>query len=227
MSHQDPSATSRPHTPKGLLKDITKDVNLGEEIDLVVGLAATAVAADQVVKLSKSQKHKAIHLAKAGLGAAVATTAFTMMAREHAEKKEERKRHKEHQEEEKGTHYRVRGQQWEHGYAESIADSSSDEEGERDMAIIPHPRHRRTASLYGHRRERDGSSSRSRTPSPVRSRSRSRSRSQSRTRTEKPEKRGRAQTPGPEEGRKRAKSDPGWVKFLELVRDSLEDRNRR
>lgn len=81
------SPTSYPKKKKsGIFPDLTKNINLGEDIDLVVGLTATALTADQVLKLKDSKKHKAMHLAKASLSAAAAATAFTMMKREHNER---------------------------------------------------------------------------------------------------------------------------------------------
>ncbi|KAK4169785.1 hypothetical protein QBC43DRAFT_306684 [Cladorrhinum sp. PSN259] len=85
--------SGRPST-SGLFPDPTKKANLGEDIDLVVGVTATALAADQLIKLKESKKHKAMHLAKAGLSTAAAATAFTMMRREHRERIEnDKKRH--------------------------------------------------------------------------------------------------------------------------------------
>lgn len=63
-----------------------KDVDFGEGIDLVVGLTATALAADQLLRLKDSKQHKKMHLAKAGLSAAAAAAAFTMLQREHNER---------------------------------------------------------------------------------------------------------------------------------------------
>ncbi|KAK0671720.1 hypothetical protein QBC41DRAFT_315408 [Cercophora samala] len=82
-----PSPSLAPKKKKsGIFPDLTKSINLGEDIDLVVGLTATALTADQLLKLKDSKKHKAMHLAKAGLSAATAATAFTMMARERNER---------------------------------------------------------------------------------------------------------------------------------------------
>jgi len=83
------SPTPPPHSPsrssQSLLSDFIGNTNFGEDIDFVVGVTATALAADQLVKLKDSTKHKKMHLAKAGLSAAAAAAAFTMMRREHHE----------------------------------------------------------------------------------------------------------------------------------------------
>ncbi|KAK0702999.1 hypothetical protein B0T26DRAFT_876182 [Lasiosphaeria miniovina] len=81
LSHNPP----QPAPSHGFLADVTNKVDLGEDIDFVVGLTASALTADQVLKLATSKDHKTMHLAKAGLAGAVAATAFTMMAREHRE----------------------------------------------------------------------------------------------------------------------------------------------
>ncbi|KAK4180457.1 hypothetical protein QBC36DRAFT_320013 [Triangularia setosa] len=82
-----PSVTSSPRKKKsGMFPDLTKDINFGENIDLVLGVTATALTADQLLKLKDSKKNKAMHLAKASLSAAAAATAFTMMRREHNER---------------------------------------------------------------------------------------------------------------------------------------------
>ncbi|KAK3695711.1 hypothetical protein B0T22DRAFT_478340 [Podospora appendiculata] len=57
-------------------------IHFGEDIDFVVGVTATALTADQILKLTTSKKHKIGHLAKAGLGATVAGVAFTLMNHE-------------------------------------------------------------------------------------------------------------------------------------------------
>lgn len=86
LSHNPPqSAPSH-----GFFTDVTNKVDLGEDIDFVVGLTASALTADQAIKLATSKDHRTMHLAKAGLAAAVAATAFTMMAREHREHREHR-----------------------------------------------------------------------------------------------------------------------------------------
>lgn len=81
--------TPPPHPPsrssQSLLSDFANNTNFGEDIDFVVGVTATALAADQLLKLKDSTKHKKMHLAKAGLSAAAAAAAFSMMRREHAE----------------------------------------------------------------------------------------------------------------------------------------------
>ncbi|KAK5651803.1 hypothetical protein OQA88_11670 [Cercophora sp. LCS_1] len=199
MNHHE--TNHRPESPRGLIGDITKDINLGEEIDLVVGVTATALAADQALKMSKSKDHKAAHFAKASLGAAVATTAFTMMAREHREKKKHIAKTKQEERERGRLPYRERDVEM--GYAESLTDSSDDEH----MAVVPHTRFERGTSLHGseyRHRSRSPSRSRSRTPPP-------RARSQASMRQQ----------------RKRSESPSGFVKFLQAVRDGMEENQRQ
>jgi len=68
--------------------NILEDINFGEGIDLAVGLAATALTTDQLVKLAHTKKHTSQHLVKGGVGVALATAAFAMMAREYRGKRE-------------------------------------------------------------------------------------------------------------------------------------------
>ncbi|KAK3364589.1 hypothetical protein B0T25DRAFT_69632 [Lasiosphaeria hispida] len=75
---------SRPHSP-GLIGDLTQNANLGEDIELVVGVTAAALTADQLYKLMMTKKHKTMHLVKAGLSATVAGASFAMMLQEHHE----------------------------------------------------------------------------------------------------------------------------------------------
>ncbi|KAL2126398.1 hypothetical protein VTI74DRAFT_976 [Chaetomium olivicolor] len=91
MNHQ-PLAL-RPHTPplfdsssRSLLQDISNNVSFGEDIDFVVGVTATVLAADQLLKLKDSKKHQRAHLAKAGLSVATAAAAFYQMKRECRER---------------------------------------------------------------------------------------------------------------------------------------------
>ncbi|KAK4149793.1 hypothetical protein C8A00DRAFT_37610 [Chaetomidium leptoderma] len=70
---------------QNMFQDLTKNVNFGEDIDFVLGVTATALAADQLLKLNDSKKHKKMHLAKAALSAAAAAAAFTIMRREYNE----------------------------------------------------------------------------------------------------------------------------------------------
>lgn len=87
IPHPTPSESS-----KSLLHDITHNVNFGQDIDFVVGVTATALASDQLLKAKDSKEHKKMHLAKAGLSAAAAAAAFTMMRREHLEEHHRRGR---------------------------------------------------------------------------------------------------------------------------------------
>lgn len=60
--------------------------DLGEDIDAIIGVTATAYAGEQVYEASKSKKHQTSHLIKAGLSGLVALGAFKMFRREHNEK---------------------------------------------------------------------------------------------------------------------------------------------
>lgn len=59
------------------------DFSLGEDVDLVIGLTAAALAGNEVAKLARGHQHQGSHLVKAGLSAAVAASALNMMRREH------------------------------------------------------------------------------------------------------------------------------------------------
>lgn len=83
MSH---SRTDHSKSPK-TSKSFVNDVDFGEGIDLVAGLTAAALSANQLGKVAHSKKHKTEHLAKAGLGAVVALGALEMFRREHEEGK--------------------------------------------------------------------------------------------------------------------------------------------
>ncbi|KAK0634108.1 hypothetical protein B0T14DRAFT_86436 [Immersiella caudata] len=193
------------HSLKGTIDHLTNDAYFGEEIDFFVGLTATALTADQVLKLRSSKHHKAAHLAKAGLGAAVATTAFTLMAREHAAEKTHRAEVKEREIERGRARQRVRD--WEsyygngNGRVESLTDSEDEGRGEGWMV----PYGRRAGSVYdaGSRYRR----SRGRGPVP-------------------PERRAFSHSPArARDGRE--DSLPRLRGFFEAVRDAFEDRNRK
>lgn len=77
MKHSRPAQRSPPHIA---------DFSLGEDIDLVIGLTAAALAGNEVVKLAKNHQHQGSHLVKAGLSAAVAASALKMMQREHQDR---------------------------------------------------------------------------------------------------------------------------------------------
>jgi hypothetical protein len=136
MSHHRNSSTHSHHSLKDTIDHLTHDAYFGEEIDFVVGLTATALTADQVLKMRASKHHKAMHLVKAGLGAAAATTAFTMMAREHEAEKKHRAELKEKELERGRARQRVRD--WERNYeyrrdGEEVSLTDSEDEGERRM----------------------------------------------------------------------------------------------
>ncbi|KAJ9131616.1 hypothetical protein NKR23_g11655 [Pleurostoma richardsiae] len=85
MSHDydsPPRKGYRSHSP-GHLSGVT----LGEDVDFVVGVTAAALAGNQLLHATESKRHKTGHVIGAGLGAAVAATAFTLMKREHDQRK--------------------------------------------------------------------------------------------------------------------------------------------
>lgn len=63
-----------------------REFDLGEDVDAVIGVTAAALVGDQLIRATESRKHKASHLMKAGVSAAVALGAFKMLHREHDEK---------------------------------------------------------------------------------------------------------------------------------------------
>lgn len=85
-----------PHSPRRFIRRLSEKVDFGEDVDFVVGVTASALTADQLLKQTTCKRHKVAHLAKAGLGAAVAATAFTMMSREHDQRKQEERKKKYH-----------------------------------------------------------------------------------------------------------------------------------
>lgn len=101
-------ATSTPS--RSLFERATKNVHFGEDIDFVVGVTATAFAANQLLKLKDSEKHKTTHLVAAGLGASTAAAAFSMMKHEH---------HERHQNNTQSGHTRHRGSDLGHGTGDS------------------------------------------------------------------------------------------------------------
>ncbi|KAK0748954.1 hypothetical protein B0T18DRAFT_95589 [Schizothecium vesticola] len=88
MTHHDQSNNHHSFNP-------LENVSFGEGIDLAVGLTATALTADQLVKLAHSKKHTTQHLVRGGLTGGLATAAFAMMTREHRDKHETQQRKKE------------------------------------------------------------------------------------------------------------------------------------
>ncbi|KAH8908272.1 hypothetical protein BR93DRAFT_968092 [Coniochaeta sp. PMI_546] len=73
-----------------------KDITFGEDIDIAVALTAGALTADQLWKAAQSKKHKVSHLAKAGLGAAVAAAAVNMYQRDSEEHNDDQEKHQHH-----------------------------------------------------------------------------------------------------------------------------------
>lgn len=80
MKSSRPAQRSLPHIP---------DFSLGEDVDLIIGLTAAALAGNEVARLAKSHQHQGSHLVKAGLSAAVAASALKMMQREHQDHHED------------------------------------------------------------------------------------------------------------------------------------------
>ena len=102
QDHHDPHG---PHSPRHFIKNLTEKVDFGEDIDFVVGVTATALGADQLLKQASCKDHKVMHLAKAGLSAAVGATAFAMMAREHNQRKHPERLQHRHPHNERGRDY--------------------------------------------------------------------------------------------------------------------------
>jgi len=203
MSHDRNSSRHSHHSLKGTIDHLTNDAYFGEEIDFVVGLTATALTADQVLKLRSSKHHKAAHLAKAGLGAAVATTAFTLMAREHATEKKHRAEIKEREVERGRARQRVRD--WEAHYGRGYVESLTDSEDEGEGRMVTYGYGRRGGSVYDGGSRHGRSRSRSAVP---------------------PERRAFSHSPARTRDR-RAESHPRLREFFEAVRDSLADRDRK
>lgn len=131
------------------------NVNLGEDIDLVVGVTAAALTGDQLFKAAGSKEHKAAHLVKAGLGAVVTVGALRMMAREHSEKikHDEHDKARRHPDDESRHHHptiikeRPRGKTLSNGHGEHHSHDDEKREVrvirerlERDRAEIHDPR---------------------------------------------------------------------------------------
>lgn len=81
---QHPRRHSLPHIPT---------FNLGEDIDLAIGLTAGALAGNEFLESSQSHDSRASHLLKAGLSAVVAASAFKMLGREHRESGQQSRHH--------------------------------------------------------------------------------------------------------------------------------------
>ena len=95
MKRSQPGTQSPPPPPPRGIRALTKGVDFGEDIDLVAGLTAAALAANQLAAAVRSSsngdgahhhRHRVAHLAKAGLGAAFALVAFEKCRREHEER---------------------------------------------------------------------------------------------------------------------------------------------
>ncbi|KAK1830621.1 hypothetical protein QBC39DRAFT_331428 [Podospora conica] len=179
-----------------------EDVSFGEGIDLAVGLTATALTADQLVKLAHTKKHTTKHLVKGSLSAGLATAAFAMMAREHREKHEKEQQQR-----------RRRSLQVLRSRPLSASDSDTDDgRNSRAMALArprsrsPSRRSSSTHSTYSeHFRKQDPAHMRP-LPSPAPS-----------------SRRRRALSHPPARDRTFAESHPNLIKFVEAVRDNLRD----
>lgn len=96
MKPSQPAHRSLPHIA---------DFSLGEDVDLVIGLTAAALAGNEVARLAKSHQHQGSHLVKAGLSAAVAATALKMMQREHQDNRDHHGHHDGRSREHPGHHH--------------------------------------------------------------------------------------------------------------------------
>lgn len=180
--------------------NILDNVSFGEGIDLAVGLTATALTADQLVKLAHTKKHTTQHLVKGGLSAGLATAAFAMLAREHREKHDEQELQR-----------RRRRSLVESRQRALSIQSDDDERVGRTMALAPRPRRSRstssTHSTYSEHFRKQDPAQQQRSWGPARRRALSHS----------PTRRDRTF----------AESHPNLVKFAEAVRDNLRDSDHR
>lgn len=111
----------RPSRPTQRSLPHIADFSLGEDVDLVIGLTAAALAGNEVARLAKSHQHQGSHLFKAGLSAAVAASALKLMQREHQDHHEHRNGHsREHT-----RHHHSRGMLEENGGYQHENDGSS------------------------------------------------------------------------------------------------------
>ncbi|KAM7219565.1 hypothetical protein V8F06_005120 [Rhypophila decipiens] len=242
-----------PNSPRHFIKKLTEKVDFGEDVDFVVGVTATALTADQLIKQTTCKDHKVMHLAKAGLGAAVAATAFTMMSREHNQRKHAEKKNNPHHD-----HYihRARNRSLSRDSSpHRLLENGHHHEEKEEWAVVrsrsPDPRHARSASVgatkrgdYWSRNPRyyeDDDSDRSvrgfddGPPYPDEGRHRRRDASLSRSISPEPEtRRPRAYSHGDTHrgGGGRSASPNTLKRMWKLVRDGMEyydryDRNRR
>lgn len=236
-----------PQSPRYSIKKLTDKVNFGEDVDFIVGVTATAVTADQLLKQTTCKDHKVMHLAKAGLGAAVAATAFTMMTREHSQRKHAERLQHHNPHKERGRGYDFDSEDYNRRLSHSrstkrqlITDSETDRPSRaEDWAVVRSDRYapppRRSASVYeggNHNRNEDRNPDYYRASqdlpypdddTPARRRSISpEARSLSRGR------RARSYSPPPNKHRdeKRSESKGGFTKLLEVVRDGMEKYDR-
>lgn len=89
---QEISQSIRKMSPNDSSRPATPPFSLSEPVDLIVGITAAALTGNQLLKASSSHDHKTSHLLKAGLGAAVAAGAFTMLRGEHEKKQNDNRK---------------------------------------------------------------------------------------------------------------------------------------
>lgn len=143
----------RPSRPTQRSLPHIAEFSLGEDVDLVIGLTAAALAGNEVARLAKSHQHQGSHLFKAGLSAAVAAGALKLMQREHQDHHEHRNGHsREHTrhhhsrrmlEENEGHEHESYDSSTRHTYAQHASDNERhSDHSERNLENHTH-RHRR------------------------------------------------------------------------------------
>lgn len=82
--------------------------SLGEDVDLAIGLTASALAGNELLQAAGSKEDPTEHLFKAGLSVVAAVAAFKMMKREHEGRRHHLCEH-EHPQEQKYAHQQEQG----------------------------------------------------------------------------------------------------------------------
>lgn len=125
-------SSNRPKS--GPVEHFLKDLNFGREVDVVIGITATALTADQFLKAVDSKKHTAAHIVKASLAGAAAFGAFKMYQwdRERAKLHHHRRHHSDYHEND--NNYRDGGGPW-----EGITEGPRGDQAAEGFAFVPTP----------------------------------------------------------------------------------------
>ena len=67
-----------------------KKLDVGEDAELAVGASGAVIAIDQIMKSLDSKEHQTSHLVKAGIGAAVALGAYSLLQQDEAKGRKRR-----------------------------------------------------------------------------------------------------------------------------------------